>query len=392
MKNLKIYKKLRDLLKKKNRRYYDEEIEDYINDLSMDDLSDTEDVIKTSRVKEILSNGFTLVKDFGLQLGSKAKGLWSNMSTKFNDFVLGNNLDPISSKRRKKTIKRAFAVAAIGIVLVPGAHVAAKNISNFTFGNNSYSTSDTDLDTDLSSDSNKKVNEDMPAEKSTKDTPSSKDSEDTPVKKDSEDTPVNKDTEDTPVIKDTEDTPVSKDTDDTPVSKDTDDTPVSKDTEDDDYVPEIVEVPFDVSFDEYYDLYNELTDNTNDNSADTSVNEDDMQDINNIELGSKITIKDGSKIYDNVYDSSYENNELNPYFDGDMERTVFSIAFEYEGKLVYCDIHDADAQEKVDFLKQNGAKVMSVITSIDGEGYEGAYNIKSISKVLVNDNNKQLVK
>ena len=392
MKNLKIYKKLKDLFKNKNRRYYDEELEDYINDISMDDLTDTEDVIKTSRVKEILSNGFTLVKDLGLQLGSKAKGLWSNMSTKFNDFVLGNNLDPISSKRRRRNIKRAFAVAAIGIVLVPGAHVAAKNMSNFTFGNNSYSTSDSDLDTDLSSDLDKKVNGDTPAEKSTKDTPSSKDSEDTPVNKDSEDAPVNKDREAAPTSKDTEYTPVSKDTDDTPVSKDTDDTPVSKDTEDDDYVPEIVEVPFDVSFDEYYDLYNELTDNTNDNSADTSVNEDDMQDINNIELGSKITIKDGSKIYNNVYDSSYEDNELNPYFDSDIERTVLCIAFEYDGKLVYCDIHDTDAQAKVDFLKQNGAKVMSIITSIDGENYEGAYNIKSISKVLVNDNNKQLVK
>ena len=171
MKNLKIYKGLKNLFKKKKRRYYDEEIDDYINDLSMDDLSDTEDVIKTSRVKEILLNGFTLVKDFGLQLGSKAKGLWSNISTKFNDFVLGNNLDSISSKRRKKTIKRAFAVAAIGIVLVPGAHVAAKNMSNFTFGNNSYSTSDTDFDTNVSSDSNKKVNKDISTKKSTKDTP-----------------------------------------------------------------------------------------------------------------------------------------------------------------------------------------------------------------------------
>ena len=325
-----------------------------MNNMNMGSINGTNDVNR--------KNGFTIVKEFGSQLGTSAIGLWNTISPE--------------GKKVVATVLAGSIVLTSGIAFAIKAH---KPVSN----NNSYSTSDTDYDTDLSSNT-KSVKVD------TKDTPSetediaSIETADTPSIE-TEDTP-SIETEDTPSI-DTEDTP-SIEIEDTP-SIETEDTPVSKDKESkDDFDSDI---PFDISFEEYYDLYDELTNNNN-NSTDIAVNENDTQDINNIELGSKITIKDGSKIYDDVYDSSYENNELNPYFDGDMERTVFCIAFEYEGNLVYCDMHDADAQAKVDFLKQNGAKIMSVMTSVDGVGYEGAYNIKSVSKVLVNDNAKQLVK
>ena len=349
-----------------------------MNNMNMGSINGTNDVNR--------KNGFTIVKEFGSQLGTSAIGLWNTISPE--------------SKKVVATVLAGSIVLTSGIAFAIKAH---KPVSN----NNSYSTSDTDYDTDLSSNtkSEKVDTKDTPSETEdiasieTADTPSietedtpSIETEDTPSIE-TEDTP-SIETEDTPSIE-TEDTP-SIDTEDTPSieiedtpSIETEDTPVSKDKESkDDFDSDI---PFDISFEEYYDLYDELTNNNN-NSTDIAVNENDTQDINNIELGSKITIKDGSKIYDDVYDSSYENNELNPYFDGDMERTVFCIAFEYEGNLVYCDMHDADAQAKVDFLKQNGAKIMSVMTSVDGVGYEGAYNIKSVSKVLVNDNAKQLVK
>lgn len=400
MKNIKIYKKVKDLFKKKNNDYSVDSALDNLNGMDMDDYTGIRNINISNRVKDVLSNGFSLVKDFGLQVGSKSKELFNKTYSN----IVGNNLNPIQYEERRKLFKRGFAIVLVGTVLTTSTSIITKSISNNVFvNNNSHSMSDTDLDSDITSDTvlknndNKKEVDDTPVKEDKKlENKSIDEKEETPdaasdVKKDTEDKSVEED-------KNTPDLPVKED-------KNTQDTPIKDNTN-----PKIVDIPLETSFDEYSDLYEQLTSNNNetDDSIDVVVDEslnqeindknisndavENEYDINDIQLGSKITIKDGSKIYDDVYDSSYENNELDPYFSGDIERTVLCIAFEHEGQLVYCDIHDDNAQEKIDYLKSNGAKVMSVITSVDGENYEGAYNINSVSKVLVKENNKQLVK
>lgn len=400
MKNIKIYKKVKDLFKKKNNDYSVDSALDNLNGMDMDDYTGIRNINISNRVKDVLSNGFSLVKDFGLQVGSKSKELFNKTYSN----IVGNNLNPIQYEERRKLFKRGFAIVLVGTVLTTSTSIITKSISNNVFvNNNSHSMSDTDLDSDITSDTvlknngNKKEVDDTPVKEDKKlENKSIDEKEETPdaasdVKKDTEDKSVEED-------KNTPDLPVKED-------KNTQDTPIKDNTN-----PKIVDIPLETSFDEYSDLYEQLTSNNNetDDSIDVVVDEslnqeindnnilndavEDEYEINDIQLGSKITIKDGSKIYDDVYDSSYENNELDPYFSGDIERIVLCIAFEHEGQLVYCDIHDDNAQEKIDYLKSNGAKVMSVITSVDGENYEGAYNINSVSKVLVKENNKQLVK
>ena len=117
----------------------------------------------------------------------------------------------------------------------------------------------------------------------------------------------------------------------------------------------------------------------------TRVDESDIyKEFDDFVFNSKFTMNDNAIIYDDIYDANNSENKLSPYFEGSMERTVMGVAFEDNGQLIYCDKHDDNVKQKMHDLIKKGAKPVVVMTSVDGNGYEGAYIISDVKNVNVN--------
>lgn len=96
-----------------------------------------------------------------------------------------------------------------------------------------------------------------------------------------------------------------------------------------------------------------------------------------INIGDKIVIVDNSNtIYSSFDDAINDVNGLNPYYGNDLVRDVDYVALNYKGDITYCY-----TQEEVDSLKNMGATVEAVCTSIDNQVNEGYYRVKQLKKV-----------
>ena len=96
-----------------------------------------------------------------------------------------------------------------------------------------------------------------------------------------------------------------------------------------------------------------------------------------INIGDKIVIVDNSNtIYSSFDDAINDVNGLNPYYGNDLVRDVDYVVLNYKGDITYCY-----TQEEVDSLKNMGATVEAVCTSIDNQVNEGYYRVKQLKKV-----------
>lgn len=115
-------------------------------------------------------------------------------------------------------------------------------------------------------------------------------------------------------------------------------------------------------------------------------------DFDTFVYNSKISLKKDSKVYTNIYDVYYNYNGLEPYYNNSSKRIVKGITIEYNGKLEYYNIENDNSYNQMHSLLNDGGKVVSIVTSIDGDNYEGAYNISDVDLIYVNEKHKNLNK
>ncbi len=89
--------------------------------------------------------------------------------------------------------------------------------------------------------------------------------------------------------------------------------------------------------------------------------------INNVSLGDIITVKQGSKVYDNVYSAIDKSDGLDSLYSFDTDRNVNYVALNYNDDIIYSN--DVDEVNK---YEQYGATVVSVCTD------DGFYNSDDI--------------
>ena len=122
---------------------------------------------------------------------------------------------------------------------------------------------------------------------------------------------------------------------------------------------------------------------------DVVIQEDDQQDVDTetpqeekeeavFKLGDAFALKEGVKIYNNMYDAILGRNGLSPYFGTDgIERQIGGVAVNYEGQLYFFYANDPQSEENMNMLLANGGKVASVL-AMNEHGYEGFYNVNDI--------------
>lgn len=103
-------------------------------------------------------------------------------------------------------------------------------------------------------------------------------------------------------------------------------------------------------------------------------NKDDVKsfensDLQDISLGDIVTIKDGSNVYGNIYNAIDRVDGLDAYYSCDIDRFVDYIALDYNNEIIY-----SNSVDEINYYKDNGADVVSVCTSINGNDLEGFYN------------------
>lgn len=99
-----------------------------------------------------------------------------------------------------------------------------------------------------------------------------------------------------------------------------------------------------------------------------SINEDNLNnDINDLNIGDTINIKDNCFVYDNVYSAIEKNNGYDTYYSYDTDRYISNVALNYHDNIIY----SSDMKE-IDRYKALGAEVVSVCTD------DGFYNSEDI--------------
>ncbi len=102
-----------------------------------------------------------------------------------------------------------------------------------------------------------------------------------------------------------------------------------------------------------------------------------------LKLGEKLYVSENASIFNTVNDAANSVNAKNPLFDYNLDRSVGGIAVNYEGKLYFFYATDANAQENIDLLLQNGGEITAVLASNE-MGYEGFYNISDVQNLNQN--------
>lgn len=115
-------------------------------------------------------------------------------------------------------------------------------------------------------------------------------------------------------------------------------------------------------------------------------------DFDTFVYNSKFTIGKNAQIYSNIYDVYNDCNGLKPYYAADCKRVVKGVTFDHEGQLEYYEIDSEGSYDEMHSLLSDGGKVVSIVTSTDGNNYEGAYNISDVDMIYVNENTKVLKK
>lgn len=104
---------------------------------------------------------------------------------------------------------------------------------------------------------------------------------------------------------------------------------------------------------------------------------------------STIIIRDNASICPNFYGSYFGNNSSVQYCDSSIERIVLGVCFDYNEMPVYCDRNYADIKERIYNLLKNGAKLISIATSIDGERFEGMLKMSDVKEIKPYENNNK---
>ena len=89
--------------------------------------------------------------------------------------------------------------------------------------------------------------------------------------------------------------------------------------------------------------------------------------FDSVNLGDVINIKDGSKVYDNVYSAIDKDNGLDCIYSFDTDRNVNYVALKYDNNIIYSNDYD-----EISRYEQCGASVVSVCTD------DGFYNYDDI--------------
>jgi DNA-directed RNA polymerase subunit F len=125
-------------------------------------------------------------------------------------------------------------------------------------------------------------------------------------------------------------------------------------------------------------------DNTVDNDVDNTISGDYTTDDNNYYIGDVVNINDGSYIYDDEYDAAFDNERQNPYFTNEADRIVCGVQLQMpDGKVVNITDREDGYNAKIDYYLSQGGVVSSVLvrnSEVNADGYEGFYNIDSVSK------------
>lgn len=95
-----------------------------------------------------------------------------------------------------------------------------------------------------------------------------------------------------------------------------------------------------------------------------------------------VTISEGSEIYTNSYDASYETNGLEAYFDNDYERNIEAVVYQLDNNIYIVYESDSNAIEKQKELENSGAVLTAVLVTrtdlSDGNSYEGYYSANHV--------------
>ncbi len=101
-----------------------------------------------------------------------------------------------------------------------------------------------------------------------------------------------------------------------------------------------------------------------------------------INIGDSITLKEGFKIYNDVYDAADKTNASNPYFENDIPRTVRALFFINNNDIVTIWDYHEDYENEINSLISKGYELKGAITAAN-DSYipEGAFNIEDINSL-----------
>lgn len=126
-------------------------------------------------------------------------------------------------------------------------------------------------------------------------------------------------------------------------------------------------------------------DDSNKNDIPEIISQDiDTEDIidDTISLNDTVTIDNGSPIYTNSYDASYNTNGYNALYDGSYDRIIEAVSYELNGVVYTVYRNEDNSYEKVDELIKKGATLTSVlVTRVDLANditHEGYYNVSNV--------------
>ena len=105
-----------------------------------------------------------------------------------------------------------------------------------------------------------------------------------------------------------------------------------------------------------------------------------------LEMGTIITIREETNIFENSYDAKDNNNPQNPYFESNAERRIMGVVFYLDGEIKNVSARQPGFEEEIALLEESGARVVGYKTSILGQEdlheFEGFYRSEDI--VLTN--------
>lgn len=126
-------------------------------------------------------------------------------------------------------------------------------------------------------------------------------------------------------------------------------------------------------------------DDSNKNDIPEIISQDiDTEDVidDTISLNDTVTIDNGSPIYTNSYDASYNTNGYNALYDGSYDRIIEAVSYELNGVVYTVYRNEDNSYEKVDELIKKGATLTSVlVTRVDLANditHEGYYNVSNV--------------
>lgn len=117
----------------------------------------------------------------------------------------------------------------------------------------------------------------------------------------------------------------------------------------------------------------QITDKTNNETTKENVDEEVVETIeekttpeseNSISaIGNKITVQEGTRIHNNMYDAYLGENSYSTYYNYDEERKIIGVGIVNENGMTAIFASDENYEQKVNDLIQNGGEIVSVLTA-----------------------------